>query len=160
MKAYGTLLLTAVLLLTYPSHAMLQQEKQKPPFPISGQSVGQAARAHFDQGMTLLNQRDLDGAIAAFTKAAETDPKFADAYMWRGVARWFKQDLESALNDYGHAIEIVPNNPQAYFRRALALAQTQPERAISDYAKAIELDPPKYRLLYQSQHTFKKSRGF
>ena len=114
------------------SHAQLPWEEK---------GLVQAARYHFDQGMTLLNRRDLDGAIAAFSKAAETDPKFADAFIFRGVARWFKQDLEGALTDYGHAIEIVPNNSQAYFRRALALGQTQPEFAISDYGKAIELDP-------------------
>lgn len=161
MKFHRTLLFATVLLLTYPSHAASQQEKQEPPAPAApsqSSGVGQAARAYFDQGMRLLNQRDLDGAIAAFTKAAETDPKFADAIVWRGVARWFKQDLSGALTDYSHAIEIDPNNSQAYFRRALALERTQPERAIADYGKAVELDPTSIGA-YINRSNVRKSQG-
>jgi Tfp pilus assembly protein PilF len=49
-----------------------------------------------------------------------------------GVARWFKKDLKGPLANYGKAIEIDPNNASAYFRRALALQSTQPERAIAN----------------------------
>jgi tetratricopeptide (TPR) repeat protein len=120
--------------------------------------VRQNAVTYFRQGMNLLNQRDYDGAIKAFTKALEIDPEFAGAYIWRGVARWFNRDLESALADYGQAIKIDPNEDEAYFRRALALQQTQPERAIADYSKAIELNPT-YVGAYLNRSNVRRMQG-
>lgn len=57
-------------------------------------------------------QRDIDGAIADYTKAIELKPDYADAYFDRaGLKRDEKGDLNGALADYNRAVELAPNNP-------------------------------------------------
>src|SRR5687767_11636513 len=37
---------------------------------------------------------DLEGAIAEYDKAVQFDPKYSDAYLSRGIARYLKGDME------------------------------------------------------------------
>ena len=48
-------------------------------------------------GDSLLGKNDFDGAIAAYTKAIQLDPKCAKAYYERGRAYERKNDLDSAF---------------------------------------------------------------
>lgn len=49
---------------------------------------------------------DLDGAIAACTKAIELDPTDADAYCTRGIAKNAKGDLVGADADFAQASKL------------------------------------------------------
>src|SRR5215475_4979017 len=71
------------------------------------------------------------------------------AYTNRGNARP-ALELESAIADYGKAIEIDPSHAEAYYRRGNAywkmecsalVRRCSLDRALSDYDKAIEIDP-------------------
>jgi tetratricopeptide (TPR) repeat protein len=45
-----------------------------------------AAHEYFNLGATMYNQGKMDEAAAAFKKATDTDPKYADAYFMEGRA--------------------------------------------------------------------------
>ena len=63
-------------------------------------------RAHVRRGKERLGRGDLDGAIAAYTKAIELRPDCVEAWVGRGVARERKGDLAGAKSDYARSIEI------------------------------------------------------
>ncbi|MCX6233845.1 MAG: tetratricopeptide repeat protein [Bacteroidetes bacterium] len=81
-------------------------------------------------------------AIEALGKAIEINPKDADAYFYRGLAKSNMQDYEGAISDYSSAIEIDPKDVKAYFYRGYVKSEMQDYHgAISDYSSAIEIDP-------------------
>jgi tetratricopeptide (TPR) repeat protein len=49
---------------------------------------------------------DTDRAIADFNQAIKVDPKFAKAYMKRGVAYDVKGDIDRATADYAQVIKL------------------------------------------------------
>ena len=96
-----------------------------------------------NKGLDLTIQQKFDEAIAAFTKAIELVPKYADAYNRRGVAYNWKKDNDSAIADFTKAIELEPNRVELYLNRgSIYFIELQNyELAISDFTKAIELNP-------------------
>ena len=77
-------------------------------------------------------QMDLDVYI-------KNDSTHARAFINRAGTR-FPDDLEGALMDCNKAIELEPDNKNAYFLRGLALyGLGEKERACNDFSKAIEL---------------------
>ena len=59
-----------------------------------------------------------------------------------GNVAYFRKDYETALKNYDVAIQLNPNNFEAYNNRGVAYKNLgQYERAIQDYDKAIELNP-------------------
>ena len=67
----------------------------------------------------------------------------------QGVANYEAGELEKAIRDFTHAIELDANYAEAYINRGLAyygLGKFQ--QAIADYNKAIELDPSKLYAYY------------
>jgi tetratricopeptide (TPR) repeat protein len=53
---------------------------------------------------------DLDGAIADYTRAIEINPKFADAYHGRGLAKLKMGDAKGAAADLARARQFTPVN--------------------------------------------------
>lgn len=89
-----------------------------------------------------LQQRDIEGAMADFTKAIEMNSKLAPAWYGRGVLLSNKGQLEKAMSDYTKAIEADPKFAKAYFSRAILRSyQGQEQGALDDYTKAVESDP-------------------
>ena len=81
-------------------------------------------------------------AIADYAKAIEIDPRYANAYVGRGMVYRLKGDNDHAIADYTQAIEINPRYAIAYFNRGSAFeAKGEHDRAIADFTKAIELTP-------------------
>ena len=103
------------------------------------------------------------GAIADYTKAIELDPKFAEAYYFRGIAKGAIQDAIGAIDDYTKAIEINPKYVKAYnYRGNQKMDQKDYIGAIDDYTKAIEIDPKDISSLYYRgvlKNFFKDYRG-
>jgi tetratricopeptide (TPR) repeat protein len=118
----------------------------------------------------------IDQAIADYSKAVESDPKFAKAWFGRGMVKTYNNDADGALADFTKAVEADPtytarlvqprapaaqpqglrrrrrrlhegDRPQAagrdmYVGRGNAYASKgDHEKAIADYAKAIEIKP-------------------
>ncbi len=68
-----------------------------------------------DYGIGLLLQGDLKGAVAAFTRATEADPKNPDGFVNIGRARVQEGDLEGARAALDKAIALSPNLSRAHF---------------------------------------------
>jgi tetratricopeptide (TPR) repeat protein len=80
-------------------------------------------------------------AHAAEAPAAD-QPKTAGEFSRRGAAFLARRDLEHALADFTHAVELEPNEAQHYLDRANArAANRQPYLAMQDLDQAIKLKP-------------------
>jgi tetratricopeptide (TPR) repeat protein len=56
-------------------------------------------------------------------------------------AHLHREGLELAIADYGRAIEVDPNDTEAYFNRAIAYYLKQDfDRAVADFSRVIEVD--------------------
>lgn len=101
----------------------------------------------------LLRHQDWPRARACAAEAIRLNPALPDGYMIRAFAARVMGDLEGAIGDYTHAIELDPQRGEAWmFRGAckaqLASAARDPVRAREllsaahpDYQRASELTP-------------------
>jgi len=109
---------------------------------------------HVRSGIDHCSRRNFDAASADYTRALELNPKNADAYANRALARLEKGDTAGALADDNRALELNPGNPDVYGVRALARQiQGDFSDALADYDKVIELNPdnsPSVRLFRQT----------
>ena len=83
-------------------------------------------------------------AIAAYSEVIHLHPNAASAYAARGTAHLYGGDHQDAINDYTTAIELTPDNPSYWRRRAHAWNTANPpeaQKSIADATRAIELDP-------------------
>jgi len=69
------------------------------------------AQGHFDLGVTLKANGDLNGAIACYRKAIDLDAKFARAHLSLGSALQSKGDLDEAIRSYRKASAWRPGTP-------------------------------------------------
>jgi tetratricopeptide (TPR) repeat protein len=95
--------------------------------------------------------RDADGSVSYTWEAGEKQPAqvpparaLSDAsdgdLVNRGIEKARSGDLDGALSDFDHAIELNPQNDAAYYNRAQARRlKNDSVGAIADYTKAIEL---------------------
>lgn len=82
-------------------------------------------------------------AKAAATKAIEFDPKLADAHIAMGmVSLWYEWRWENAEKELRSATMLSPNDPDAHLYLAVYyIVSGQPDRAITEGRRAMELDP-------------------
>jgi tetratricopeptide (TPR) repeat protein len=70
-------------------------------------------------------------------------------YMEDGNAMYAKGDFDGAIADYTKAIELNPNNVDAYNNRgATKTTKDDLDRAIADYSKCIQLKPDDAKAYY------------
>ncbi len=110
----------------------------------------------FNGGMQALDAKQFDAAIDSLKKASETDPK--QEAVWANLARAYaekadsektpdkaaerQQDLQSAIDSYGKAIEIKPDSAPLHLNLALALANLKKiDESKAELEKAAQLDP-------------------
>lgn len=88
-------------------------------------------------------KKDWDGVIANWTEAIANNPTNTLFLTARGnVYQFHKNDLAKAIADYNKAVELQPNDPYSYMRRAYAYEREKLyEKAIPDFSKMIELSP-------------------
>ncbi|MDO9529733.1 MAG: OmpA family protein [Syntrophales bacterium] len=81
----------------------------------------ETAKERFVQGIKCEEQENYREAIKAYTSAIELDPKYVDAYIKRGKARFALKPIDciETRDDFTTAIEIDPKNADAYYERAL-----------------------------------------
>src|SRR5690242_8164642 len=108
----------------------------------------------YNNGMTALQSKQYDQAVASLTKASEIDPKQVAVWSYLaeanvGLAKTKtgpERDaaLAKGLEAYQKALELKPDDAAAHNNYALALAQSKkiPE-AQTELTKAAQLDPTK-----------------
>lgn len=102
----------------------------------------QNPKLYFIRGITHIQLKDTQAAIADFSKAIEIDPQNATAYKFRADLQFELDNLDAALKDYTKAIELDPENPTLYFDRAKVYSQqSEYQKAIEDYTKTIAINP-------------------
>ena len=110
----------------------------------------------FNGGMTAMEAKQYDAAIASFQKASEVDPK--QEAVWAQLARAYNEkadsekkpdeqqqrndDLQKAVDSYNKALELKPDDAALHLNLALAMANLKkiPE-AKAELEKAATLDP-------------------
>ena len=97
---------------------------------------------YYNQGNDLLASEKHEEALAAYDKAIELDPDYANAWDSRGVSLDNLEKYEKAISSYDKAIKLDPDYANAWYNRGNSLDDLKRyEEAIASYDKAIELDP-------------------
>ena len=100
------------------------------------------AIAIYYQGLINYTERNLDGAIANYNRAIESNADFPLAYFSRGLAYYRQGDKQKALEDYNSAIRINPADPWSYLNRGLVKEDLGDlQGALADYDRAIKVAP-------------------
>ena len=85
--------------------------------------------------------KDLDGAIADYTRALQFEATDAALFYGRATARQKKNDLEGALVDYTKTIEFDPTHALAYANRGVVKVLLKKPDAAADFESAFRLNP-------------------
>lgn len=121
--------LMALVLASEPAHA------------VTGSGVLQAR-----QGVSALLRGQYERAVAAYTEALEdrnlSDPRRANIYNDRGVAKWRLGRAREAIEDFNEAVMLFPSYSVVYNNRGNALMDLgRPDEAIADFDRAIAIAP-------------------
>jgi protein O-mannosyl-transferase len=80
--------------------------------------------------------------MSLFNHVIERSPESAFAHNNRGIARYYGNDTEGALEDYSKAIDLNPKYAGAFYNRGIVYnALRDYDKAMADYTKAIDLNP-------------------
>jgi tetratricopeptide (TPR) repeat protein len=101
-------------------------------------------------GAEASKNQDWDKAVELLRKATALDHKYARdlaaIYQQRGYAAATNQQFQDAINDYGEAIKITPEDARIYEQRAaVEMKLNDMDKALADYSEAIKLKPNEVR---------------
>jgi Tfp pilus assembly protein PilF len=100
--------------------------------PIYEQSLGASAE----------RQKRLDAAREAYTRALQTDPSFAAAYIALGALDMAKADTAGAIRQMEMAAKVAPNDGYAAFLNGRTLlAAAKNAQALDELKRAVALEP-------------------
>lgn len=111
------------------------------------QAIGAGAYSGPDLAALLLKRGDARArgrssaraAVADLDRAIELDPSLAQAFRFRGLARYLLGENDAAVADFDIAIGLAPSDARAYANRGLALKRLGDlEGAIADYTAALK----------------------
>ena len=87
-------------------------------------------------------QKEPEKAVASYSKAIESNPKNAAAYLKRAFQYCRMKKFDEAKADYDKAISIEPKNAKTYRERGCMLGSLRRyHEAIKDFSKSIEINP-------------------
>lgn len=137
------------------------------PFFVAAQDECQTAEDCFQRGLrTLFDKEKLAYQNECFSKAIKLDPKYMEAYHYRG-GNYYKQGLyKDALNDYNKYLSLMGKTPKpskymlakVHYQRAETYVQLNKKKeALADFKKATDLMPKeeKYSNAYAAAKTKK-----
>jgi predicted O-linked N-acetylglucosamine transferase (SPINDLY family) len=95
----------------------------------------------YQQAFTLHQQGRLDEARVAYVRVTQMQPRHAPSFNFLGVIALQTQDPKAAVDLFGRAIDIDPDNAVSHINRGSAYSQlNQHEAAIACYDRAIALE--------------------
>ena len=103
--------------------------------------IQQVGAEFYNEGVVKLNTGKLDAALALMNYAVAIDPA-KDGYRFQRGACYFKlKDYANAVLNYRAAIQINPENTEAYkFRGLSKFFQAQFQDAITDFETTLKID--------------------
>jgi tetratricopeptide (TPR) repeat protein len=121
-------------------------------------------------GAEASKNQEWDKAVDLLGKATALDHKYAPnlaaVYQQRGYAAATNQQFQDAINDYGEAIKITPEDARIYEQRAaVEMKLNDNDKALADYSEAIKLKPNEARYylyrsyIYETKGDLKNSMG-
>ena len=97
------------------------------------------ALKHLNTGTQFLKTGDMHQAIAALTQAIEIDPKYASAYMKRGIAYYHLSQYDSAIADYNQTLALKRYFADAHASRGdVYRALGNVSQALADYTASLK----------------------
>ena len=99
-------------------------------------------QSHYNLGLAYYHNDQIEKAVAAYQKAIQLNPNFADAYGGLGVIYWRTGNLDAAIRHCQKAIKIAPENIE--FHQNLTRIYWQKGRydaAAVGYKIILELNP-------------------
>ena len=98
-----------------------------------------AARAHFSVGY-LLQGKDPEGSLSAYSRAILLKPDFAEAYTNRGIEQAESGHRGEAIADFDQAISLNADHALPYYNRGIIKRRLgQMDEARQDFEKARDL---------------------
>jgi tetratricopeptide (TPR) repeat protein len=114
-------------------------EAPRPQPLASSAASAQAATACMNDQKSATVETAIKGCDAVIN---ETLKNLANAYYFRGNAKFGKSDFDGAIGDYGQALRLDPADPDYLNSRAAAYeGKKDIDRALADYNEAIKTNP-------------------
>ncbi|NEP81005.1 MAG: tetratricopeptide repeat protein [Okeania sp. SIO3B3] len=99
------------------------------------------ASEYLKSGKNLLENREIESAIAHFQEAIKFNPSLANAYQKLGDALFEKKELHQAIKSYEQAIELKPDLFIAHHKLGKVFQETgELDTAIIEFKLAIEIN--------------------
>lgn len=96
----------------------------------------------YDEAESLLARKRYSPAIVIYDQLLRENPNSFRAVMGRGRAYAASGETDKALEDFNRAVEIAPDQPEAFYRRAMLFEQIgEPGKARLDEEYAHSIDP-------------------
>ena len=109
---------------------------------INCRELAQRGWAYVARNQSLNEIRYLQLAEAVFRQLIETDPDCAQGYIGLAFIHNLKSEHDDFVKCVERAVELAPESDGAYNRRGTYHQLTvQPDKAISDFKKGIEINP-------------------
>ena len=112
------------------------------PATTPSEALEAAALAHLANGRTLLDNNDVNGAIAELSMAASAAPKLGEPSTLLGVAYWRKGLRDLAERSFENAVRLNKNDAQNLNNLGYLLYENQDyEKAAKYFKRAAKLSP-------------------
>ena len=95
-------------------------------------------------------------AIADLTEALQRGTRQTSIYFLRAKVRERVRDLDGAKSDFAEGLRRDPDDEQSWIARGIAFLPGEPKRALSDFNKALELNPRSLAALTNKAHVLGK----
>src|SRR5665213_12536 len=109
-------------------------------FNMAIQKSPSNADGYYQLGVYYFGEEDFDKSFDFLSQAITHDPTNYDAFIYRAQCCERQNKMTSAIYDYGQAVSLRPQDPEAYYRRALIERDLKDTgKACKDFAKASQL---------------------